>query len=199
MHPATTEVERLPAKGEVPGEGVRLTFEQEGPLEGELRLLLSKAVTVFAGEDSLLVEYRLQNRSRGSASFHFGIEFNLAFLSGSDDERYYEIPGRELQERQLGSRGVEEAVKEVLLIDGRRKIRLALSWSRPALLWRTPVETISSSEAGLERSYQQSLLLPRWQIELGAGESERISLQLQLSAAPEREPQRAMAGTEARS
>ncbi len=197
MHLAATGVEKLPAKGGSTGEGVCLTFEREGLLEGELRLLLSKAVTVYGGEDSLQVEYLLQNRSRGSASFHFGVEFNLAFLSGSDDERYYEIPGRELQDRQLGSRGVEEAVQELLLIDGRREIRLALSWSRPALLWRTPVETISSSEAGLERSYQQSLLLPRWQIELGAGESERISLQLQLSTAPKRGPQRALAGTEA--
>lgn len=197
MNPAKTVEERLPARGGTSAEGVRLTFEQEGTLEGYLRLLLSKAVTVYGGEDSLQVDYLLQNRGSDDALFYFGVEFNLAFLSGSDDERYYQIPGRELQDRKLGSRGAEEAVAELLLIDRRRNIGMALSWSRPALLWRTPVETISSSEAGLECSYQQSLLLPRWQIRLGSGESEQITLHLHLSTAPEREPQRALAGKEA--
>ena len=183
VRPAVTGVERLPAGEGHPGEGVRLIFRREGQLDGERFLLLEKTVTLYAGEDSLQVGYRLHNESRAAAAFFFGVEFNFAFLSGSDDERYYLIPGRELEDRLLGSRGAEEMVEGVSLIDGRRDLALALSWSEPALLWRMPVETISNSESGLERSYQQSLLLPRWEIGLGGGEERAISLQLQVSRA----------------
>ncbi len=197
MNPAATEVERLPAREGTSGEGVRLSFKQKGSPGGELQLLLRKMVTVYAGEDLLQVGYLLQNQGQSGASFSFGVEFNLAFLSGSDDERYYHIPGRELEDRKLGSRGAEEAVTELHLIDRRRNIGLVLSWNRPALLWRVPVETISNSEGGLERSYQQSLLLPRWQIRLGGGENVMIKLQLHPSAAPEKEPRRVSVGKEA--
>ena len=197
LQPAETEVEKLAAGGEHPGEGVRLSFAREVFLEREQPLLLKKTVTAFAGEDSLLVEYRLDNRGGADAGFYFGVELNLAFLSGSDEERYYLLPGRELEDNSLGSRGAEEAVEKVFLVDQPRDLQLALSWNRPAQLWRMPVETISNSESGLERSYQQSLLLPRWELRLGGGDSASINLHLQVSTASRKEPQQAPAGKEA--
>jgi hypothetical protein len=196
---AGTEVERLPARGDHPGEGVRVTFRREGGLAQEQPVQMEKTVTLYGGEDSLQVDYHLLNEREAPASFHFGVEFNLAFLSGSDEERYYLIPGRELEDRLLGSRGAEEAVKEISLIDRRRDLALTLSWSKPALLWRMPVETISNSEDGLERSYQQSLLLPRWRIELDGGGNWAVSLQLQVSRAAGSERQALLAGKGAQS
>ena len=197
LQPAEVEVEKLAAGGEHPGEGVRLSFVREVFLEREQPLLLKKTVTAFAGEDSLLVEYRLDNRGGAAAEFYFGVELNLAFLSGSDEERYYLLPDRELEDHSLGSRGAEEAVEKVLLVDQPRDLQLALSWNRPAQLWRMPVETISNSESGLERSYQQSLLLPRWELRLGGGDSASINLHLQVSTLSRKEPQQALAGKEA--
>ncbi|MGB4289887.1 MAG: alpha-amylase/4-alpha-glucanotransferase domain-containing protein, partial [Dethiobacteria bacterium] len=72
-----------------------------------------------------------------------------------------------------------------------------LSWRQPALLWRMPVETVSLSEAGLERSYQQSLILPRWDFQLAAGESRDLNLSLHLSAAGKKEPEQIPAREEA--
>ena len=195
LQPAALEEERLAAEREQRGEGARLTFEREIPFQDDL-LLLKKTVTAFAGEDFLQVDYLISNRG-GAASFCFGVEFNLAFLSGSDEERRYSIPGRKLEDRSLGSRGVEEGVERVFLTDLPRNLQLVLSWDRPAQLWRMPVETISSSEGGLERSYQQSLLLPRWDWELAGGDSAAVSLRLELSPASQKEPQRAWAGKEA--
>ena len=196
---AGTEVERLPARGDHPGEGVRVTFRREGGLAQEQPVQMEKTVTLYGGEDSLQVDYHLLNEREAPASFHFGVEFNLAFLSGSDEERYYLIPGRELEDRLLGSRGAEEAVKEISLIDRRRDLTLTLSWSKPALLWRMPVETISNSEDGLERSYQQSLLLPRWRIELDGGGNWAVSLQLQVSRVAGSKRQALLAGKGAQS
>lgn len=194
MQPAEVELERLPGEEGHPGEGARLTFSQEGPPGEGWSLLLNKTVTVRAGEDGLQVDYRLVNRGEQEAAFIFGVEFNLAFLSGSDELCYYVIPGRSLEDRMLGSRGVEEAVERISLIDRRRDLGLELSWSRPARLWRMPVESVSHSESGLERSYQQSLLLMRWDIRLGGGESGALNLTLRASTAPEAEPRPVLAG-----
>ena len=125
------------------------------------------------------------------------MEFNLAFLSGSDGERYYAIPGRELEDRRLGFHGAEEGVPEVTLVDRRRNLQLTLSWPEPALLWRMPVEAVSLSEGGLERSYQQSLVLPRWDFSLAPDESRDLGILLHLAAAGEREPVPAPAREEA--
>ncbi len=186
MQPVEVELERLPDPGE--GEGVQITFQREGRLKENLPLLLKKIVTVYAGKDRFQIEYHLVNRGKDDVVLCFGIEFNLAFLSGSDDDRYYVIPGRELEDRRVGSRGTEEAVPELSLVDRRRNLSLALCWSRPALLWRMPVEAISLSEGGLERSYQQSLLLPSWDFYLAPGESGTVNLHLQFSGAAERQP-----------
>ena len=182
MQPAEARVDPLPA-GNGGGEGVQVVFQREGHLYGIAPLRLEKAVTLYAGDDSFRVDYRLANTGEGETAFCFGVEFNLAFLSGSDEERFYVIPGQELEDGSLGSRGAAGAVKEVALVDGPRDLRLTLCWRQAAELWRAPVETVSQSESGLERTYQQSLLLPRWNIHLAAGESCELNLQLRLSRA----------------
>ncbi len=49
------------------------------------------------------------------------------------------------------------------------RIRFALAFDQPAVLWRAPVETASPSEAGFERVYQSSMVMPRWRISLSPG------------------------------
>lgn len=199
MQPATAHVEQ-PASGNgaTGGKGVRLTFRRVGTVEPEMKILLEKAIAVRAGEDTLSVDYTLTNLGGTTAGFIFAVELNLAFLSGYDENRYYRIPGRDLEEPHLASMGVEQSVGEIALVDRSRNLDLTLQLEQPAELWRLPVETISLSEAGLERSYQQSLLLPRWAMELPAGESRSINITLGCSALQEGTPVGALAGSEAR-
>jgi len=197
MQPAGVQVERLPAGEGHSGEGVQITFQRKGTLGEAAPLLLQKKVTIYAGDDSLQVDYHLANLGEEDVFVRFGVEFNFAFLSGSDEERYYIIPGHDLEDVSLGSSGAAEPVQEVSLVDRRRDLQLTLSWRQPALLWRMPVETVSLSEAGLERSYQQSLILPRWDFQLAAGESRDLNLSLHLSAAGKKEPEQIPAREEA--
>ncbi len=197
MQPAEVRIEPLPAEEGPRGEGVQVYFQREGLYSEKKPLLLAKRVTLYAGEDSFQVEYQLSNRGKEDLAICFGVEFNFAFLSGSDEERYYVIPDGNLEERNLGSSGTSAEVKGISLVDGRRDLQLTLSWRQPALLWRAPVETVSLSEEGLERSYQQSLLLPRWDFHLAAGENCELNLQLHLSRAGVKEKMQAFAGGEA--
>lgn len=196
MQPFEVQVDRLP-ECEGGGAGVQVTLQRQGAVGEAAPLLLQKKITLRAGEDSFQVDYRLANLGDREVFLRFGVEFNLAFLSGSDEERYYAIPGRELEDRRLGSHGAEEGVPEVTLVDRRRNLQLTLSWPEPALLWRMPVEAVSLSEGGLERSYQQSLVLPRWDFSLAPDESRDLGILLHLAAAGEREPVPAPAREEA--
>ena len=82
MQPAEVQFERLSAEEGHSGEGVQITFQREGRLNGAAPLLLEKTLTVYAGEDSFRVDYHLTNRGGDEASLCFGVEFNFAFLSG---------------------------------------------------------------------------------------------------------------------
>ncbi len=92
----------------------------------------------------------------------FAPEITLTLLAGTAGDRYYRIAGQSLGEldRFLISRGE---------ID-RADIELANEWDRfvvgvraeGASLIRYGLETASQSEAGFERTYQGSVLLPIW-------------------------------------
>lgn len=195
LKPFTAELRRLPA-GDGAAEGAAVTFRRAAMLAEEVEILLEKTLALRAGEDGFRVDYKLLNRGGREAELCFAVEFNLAFLNGYEEGRYYDIPGHEFKEKHLASVGTEKEVGEVSLVDETRNLALALSFDRPALLWRMPLETVSLSESGLERSYQQSLLLPRWDFTLAPGESRSLGLSLRLSPARKGTPQAALAGGE---
>jgi alpha-amylase len=60
-------------------------------------------------------------------------------------------------------------VNQVSLVDEWLKLKVTLLFSQSAALWRAPVETVSQSEAGFERVYQSSMVMPIWRISLRPG------------------------------
>jgi len=145
----------LARKGMVAGIGVQVRKE----------LLLQSAVP------EVCIRYRIENLGDRELTTDFGSEFNFSLLAGNAPDRYYEIPGRALEKRNLASTGESNGVCQVSLVDEWQKIRLALVLSQPALLWRAPVETVSQSEAGFERVFQSSMVMPIWRISLLPGQS----------------------------
>jgi alpha-amylase len=49
--------------------------------------------------------------------------------------------------------------------------------NKKATLWRFPIETISMSEAGFERVYQGSVILPNWKIRLGNSKTWQVTIE----------------------
>ncbi len=183
MQPASTQVVSLAINGESPDlPGIRVIFRRAGMLKEQGSLLLEKSITLYAGEDEISVNYILQNTGSNPIIYRFAVEFNLAMMGGYDEQRWFEIPGRELGERHLASTGIEEQVEQVLLRDSQRDFIFTLEFNKPAQLWRAPVETISLSEDGLERVYQQSMILPRWQIDLYPEKSWSVELKMRFSS-----------------
>jgi len=105
------------------------------------------------------------------------VQWNLALTGGDLPERYYNLPGRPA----LRGRGAAEDRVGVELVDEWIALAARLRWERPAAVGWAPVETVSLSEAGLERIFQGSSLLLEWPLALERGQewTERITLTIQ--------------------
>ena len=86
----------------------------------------------------------------------FFVEINLTVLTDQADDRYMLVDG----ERQRLNTGIQaESVSTLALVDEWQKRRAVLEPSLPAKLISYPVYTISSSEAGFERTYQGTCIM----------------------------------------
>ncbi len=149
-------------------DAAELSLEREGSAEG-LRARIRKTLTVRHAEPALRVRYEIRNEDGCELNTTFGSEFNFSLLAGNAPDRYYDIPGHVLEKRHLASTGETNNVGEVRLVDEWLKLTITLAFSQPAVLWRAPVETVSQSEAGFERVYQSSMVMPLWRISLAPG------------------------------
>ena len=151
------------------GREVEVTLMRDGALWRDgipHRLRVSKRVAYHDGSDLLTIDYTLSNLERAPVTVRFGVEFNIGMLAGNAHDRYYEIDGRRPADPRLASRGEDRAVSALRMTDEWLGVEAALEFGTPATLWRFPIETVSLSEAGFERLYQSSVLLPHWNVRL---------------------------------
>lgn len=142
---------------------------------------ISKRVLVPKVGSSATVEYVLTNGREQPVSLWFGVEFSLNLLAAQSDDRYYHVPGREIPDRHMASKGELHDLTALGARDEANGIDYLLTWNRPATLWRFPVETISMSESGFERVYQGSVFMPHWKLDLPAGGTWTVTFEQQVS------------------
>lgn len=144
--------------------------------KGPHRVRLDKTIKVPKDEARFEAGYAIANLEPSPLAVRFGIEFNFGLLAGNAPDRYYDFPGASLEDRRLASQGEVENCAGLNLVDELAGFRLALSWKAPATVWRYPIETVSQSEAGFERVYQCSAVLPHWNLALAPGGSWELSV-----------------------
>ena len=115
----------------------------------------------------------------GAGAHRFSVELNFGFLTGTAADRYYIFPDRELTDPLLGSTGEEREVESLALVDEWMGVEARLHFAPPAVVWRFPIETVSQSEAGVERTYQGSAVLPHWDVALD-GAPWRMTLTMEI-------------------
>lgn len=166
-------------KSEKQGGIATVSLEREGTVEG-LGVRVRKELVARAGEGGFTVRYQIANISNEELNTTHGSEFNFSLLAGNAPDRYYDMPGHTLDRRHLASTGETNNVSVVSIVDEWLRLRLTLSFSQPAVLWRAPIETVSQSEAGFERVYQSSLVMPLWRLSLGAGKLWDVEIQVKI-------------------
>ncbi len=119
-------------------------------------VLLEKIIKPGA-DCSVTVNYRIKNLSGENASFTFGSEQNFAFFAGFGKTE-------------------EDGITEREFIDSASGIKLILAASSPFNLWAFPIETISLSEDGFERTLQGGCILISWKFELSPQETKNFEI-----------------------
>ncbi|HEY8478111.1 MAG TPA: alpha-amylase/4-alpha-glucanotransferase domain-containing protein [Chloroflexota bacterium] len=144
---------------------------------------LAKRLVVGPADDRVDVEIVVTNLGDRLVHLRYGSEWNLNLLGGGRNPlAYYRVPDRALEDERLDSRGVLVDVAEVAAGNRGLGIEVRARLGQPATLWRFPVETVSSSEGGLERVYQGSCLLFQWPLVLPPGASWHVRLSWELHA-----------------
>ncbi|MBI5955616.1 MAG: DUF1926 domain-containing protein [Chloroflexi bacterium] len=167
------------------GDELRLTLRREGHLwvDSERQpLSIEKVISIEADSGRFQVLYQLHNPGSQAIGVVFGVEMSFNLLGGGGNSAaFYQVPGRELEDQHLDSKGGLDGVSEIRLGNQHLGLLLEAAWSQSAGLWRFPIETISNSEAGFERVYQGSCLLPHWHLSLAPGQTWRTQITLSVS------------------
>ncbi|MCM8771312.1 MAG: DUF1926 domain-containing protein [Candidatus Omnitrophica bacterium] len=112
----------------------------------------------------LKINYKLRNLSDAKSSLNFGIEFNFSLYD----------PNLSI------NKGILK--KDSLNInDVWYGINLTFDLSEDALIWHFPVETISESEAGIEKTYQGLCLVFIWNLDIPAKDARKLDLNLSVN------------------
>jgi hypothetical protein len=162
------------------GGKVTAVLSRTGEVQGQ-PVLVRKTVTVKEDESGLQADYVLRNVGGEELNTAFAVEFNFSLLAGNSPDRYFEVPGHSLKDSNFASAGELNNVQEVRMVDEWLGYVLTLSFGEKAALWRFPVETVSQSEAGYERVFQGSSVVPVWRVTLRPGVDSALSIKLNLA------------------
>ena len=131
---------------------------QEGKIEVTKQIIIDKNEIKF--------KYRIFNLTDEPLDIWFGSEFDWNFLAPDAEDRFFYSPGINIKDKKLKSMGELENVTGFGIIDMWLGVDARLEFSRRTNIWRFPIETVSLSEAGVEKVYQGSAILAHWKIKL---------------------------------
>ena len=135
---------------------------------------VTKKILLQSPGSHIIINYEIENKSTWR-EFLFGVETNYSLLSRDDPSRYFLFPHETLIRVRPGDRKTYEDVDGYELVDESRGFRISCR-SRMDKLWLFPVETVSNSECGFERLYQETSVIHLYRFNLDEGD--RISIDI---------------------
>ncbi len=108
-----------------------------------------KSIKINSDSSAIEAEYEVINLDSKEFSPWFGVEFNYS-----------------LKDPHLNRIGEVHDLRNIDINDQWYGIRIGFEFSRPTSFWYFPIETVSESEVGLERTYQELSLLFHWNLKL---------------------------------
>ncbi|NQV30179.1 MAG: DUF1926 domain-containing protein [Candidatus Marinimicrobia bacterium] len=128
--------------------------------------------------DQLSIKLSILNKSKSILRSNYGLEFNFGLLGGNSHDRYFLLDAK--HSGSLNTMAVDKKVSTLSLVDEWDNFKITLHYTKICTMWRAPIETISMSEAGFERVYQASSILPHWLLNLDPGASFELDLRLDI-------------------
>jgi len=127
---------------------VSLELERTGIVMADTRpcaVTVEKRFALEAKKAEILIAYKIKNMTDADVPFWFGSEYNISL----HDPRFCAVGAL----NDLGS---------LRIADEWFKVTLNYTMSKKAGLWYYPLETVSESESGFEKTFQQMCLLLHW-------------------------------------
>ncbi len=135
----------------------------------------------FHINDSLMeirTSYNIVNCGPTDLELCFGVEFNLTLLADEDQFRYFYFPENSSKKLFMNTKRDFMDVASFGMKDTWNGFGVSFSMEPNANIWMFPIETVSQSEEGLERTYQGSTLLLHWKTRLAQGQEQKRSIKL---------------------
>jgi alpha-amylase/alpha-mannosidase (GH57 family) len=143
-------------------------------------VVLGKLLILYADSARFDVLYRIDNRSKEKLSMSFGVETAWAMLAGNSPDRFYHVNGSKPNNSAMISSGVTPSSETISIRDEAFNYVVNIRTDRKLDWWRFPIETISLSEGGFERNYQQSTVMPVMGLDLEPGGSTGLLLSVRI-------------------
>ncbi len=141
---------------------VSFSLERRGHVlqhDQEMPIAVKKHFTINDAAQTVESRYEVTNHSDRALDLWLGIEFNVTLLAGEDPLRYYSFPEGSDTELYMNSREQRSSLERFELRDDWNGFGVCFTSSPATDVWVFPLETVSQSEDGLERTYQGSSLL----------------------------------------
>ncbi|MDD5131962.1 MAG: DUF1926 domain-containing protein [bacterium] len=151
------------------GDRLQILLAREGHVWIEktfAALKVEKKITIFKEQSLVTIEYALTNLENSKLELRFGSEYCFAGTTGHDDGCFYYGLGAEdkIENKYMDSIEENKDFQGIGIKDYFTRIDACWQFSEAASVWRFPLETVSQSESGFERSYQGSVIMPFWPV-----------------------------------
>ncbi|MFH1851064.1 MAG: alpha-amylase/4-alpha-glucanotransferase domain-containing protein [Candidatus Neomarinimicrobiota bacterium] len=163
----------IPEQGDLIGRNFRADLNGAITLTGtgqafEIPVEVRKIITLV--DNTVTVHLELVNRGTRHLAGVYASELNFALLGGHTPDRYYEFDGVRPGDAFLNGEHSLSACRKIAIVNEWDRFRVEIAWPAATDIWCFPVETVSMSEAGFERVYQSSVVMPHWDLALAPGE-----------------------------
>ncbi len=148
------------------------------------RVRIEKEFSVHDGHMEINAAYVLTNSDTRDFSLWFGIELNCTLLAGDDPLRYFLFSGDPKKKLLMAARAEQSGVSAFDIKNAWNGFGMRITLVPEGDVWTFPIETVSQSDDGLERTYQGSTILLHWKMRLPRGAAMRRAVKLQLSLFP---------------
>ena len=128
--------------------------------------------------NKLSIKLSIRNTGTANLRSKYGLEFNFGLLGGNSHDRYFLLDMNHAG--SLNTKKTDQNISKLSLVDEWDNFKIELKFSQACTMWRAPIETISMSEAGFERVYQASSILPHWELNLDPGAAFKVDLLLDI-------------------
>jgi 4-alpha-glucanotransferase len=156
--------------------------------DGTDRPLVVEKTYRFGGgraNPTLALETRVENPGDSTVTFELAVEWNINLLGGGHNPAaFYETGSGERTPHDVG--GELAAATAIAFGNDFEGVRIEATAEPASRLTWYPVETVSNSEGGFERSYQGSSLLFRWVVSLAPGKSGTFAARLAVAQSRDR-------------